>query len=74
MCFLIAVVRFLKNLNSAVESDGSIIFTIISSVPSDRPFTVQVRTREIVPLSAEGLLKLCVYVTSLSLSFLFRYI
>ena len=38
------------------ESDGSILFTVISLVPSDIPFTVQVCTRESDPQSAEGLL------------------
>ena len=57
LLFIIAV-QFLRNASSAVESDGSISFTIISSVESDSPFTVQVCTREIVPQSAEGLLKL----------------
>ena len=48
-------VQFLTNSSSAFESDGSVSFTIISSVASDSPFTVQVCTRDIVPLSAEGL-------------------
>ena len=56
MVFIIVAVQFLTDSSSAVESDGSISFTITSSVASDRPFTVQVCTREIVPLSAEGLL------------------
>ena len=55
---LIAVVRFSNKVIRAVESEGLVSFTIISSVPSDSPFTVQVCTRGIVPLSAEGLLKL----------------
>ena len=53
----IVVVQFLTGSSSAIESDGLISFTITSSVASDRPFTVQVCTREIVPLSAEGLSK-----------------
>ena len=53
LLFIIAV-QFLTNSSSAIESDGSISFTIISSVASDSPFTVQVCTREIVPQSAEG--------------------
>ena len=60
LLFVIAV-RFLSNSSSADESDGSISFTIISSVASDSPFTVQVCTRDIVPLSAEGSLKVFKY-------------
>ena len=51
----VIVVQFLSNTSSADESDGVITFTIISLVPSDKPFSVQVCTREIVPQSAEGL-------------------
>ena len=50
------VVRFLNDTSSTVESDGSILFTVISLVTSDNPFTVQVCTRDSDPLSAEGLL------------------
>jgi len=56
MCFTFVVVRFLDNGSSAVESNGSIIFTVIILVVSDNPFTVQVCTRENDPVSAEGLL------------------
>ena len=47
--------RFLNGTSSAVESDGSIPFTVISLVTSDSPFTVQVCTRDIDPVSAEGM-------------------
>ena len=43
----IVVVQFLKNTSSALESAGVIAFTVISLVRSDRPFSVQVLTREI---------------------------
>ena len=56
MCFTFAVVRFLNNGSTAVETDGTILFTVISLVMSDNPFTVQVCTRESNPISAEGLL------------------
>jgi len=56
ICFIVLVVKFLNNANSAVESDDSILFTVISLVTSDNPFTVQVCTRESDPVSAEGLL------------------
>ena len=52
---IFVVVSFLTGSSSADESDGSISFTIISSVPSATPFIVQVCTREIAPQSAEGL-------------------
>ena len=56
-CILSAlVVRFLNNASSAEESAGSILFTVISLVTSDTPFSVQVCTRESVPVSARGLL------------------
>ena len=51
-----SVVRFLNNGSTAVESDETILFTVISLVMSDNPFTVQVCTRESDPVSAEGLL------------------
>jgi len=54
--FIIAV-QFLNNTSSAHEFDNVITFTVISLVPSDQPFSVQVCTREIDPESAEGLLK-----------------
>ena len=54
--YFITVVQFLQNASSGAESDGSISFTVISLVASDSPFTVQVCTRDTVPLSAEGLL------------------
>ena len=54
--YFIAAVQFLNDTGSAAESDGSISFTVISLVPSDIPFTVQVCTRESDPQSAEGLL------------------
>jgi len=53
----IIVIQFLSNTSSADESDGVITFTVISLVPSDKPFSVKVCTREISPQSAEGLLK-----------------
>ena len=55
MFFIFIAVRFLQNASSADESEGSIAFTVVSSIPSVNPFTVQVCTREIVPVSAEGL-------------------
>ena len=53
---ILLVVRFLNDTSSAVESEGSILFTVISLVQSDNPFTVQVCTRESDLFSAEGLL------------------
>ena len=55
-CYFFAVVQFENDTGSAVESDGSISFIVISLVPSDMPFTVQVCTRESDPWSAGGLL------------------
>ena len=52
---LTVVVEFLRNASSAAESDGLIAFTLISSTPSDAPFTVQVCTRDTTPRSAEGI-------------------
>ena len=52
---LTVVIQFLRNASSAVESDGVIDFTLISSAPSDTPFIVQVCTRETNPRSAEGI-------------------
>ena len=62
--FVIIVVQFLNDTTSALESAGVIAFTVISLSRSDRPFSVQVCTREInsAPtrqtdsLPAEGLL------------------
>ena len=56
ICYFVTAVQFENDTGSAVESDGSISFTVISLVPSAIPFTVQVCTREIDPQSAEGLL------------------
>ena len=50
-------VQFLNDTSIAYEFDDLISFTIISLVPSDKPFSVQVCTRESDPQSAEGLLK-----------------
>ena len=55
--YIVITVQFLNNASSAIESDGFISFTVISLIPSDQPFSVQVFTREIVPQSAEGLLE-----------------
>ena len=47
--------------NISNESEGPLIFTVVSLVPSDRPFSVQVCTRDGVlpfPFAAEGLLKI----------------
>ena len=52
---VIVAVQFLSDTSSAVESDGTISFTLMSSVPSDMPFSVQVCTRDLVPQSAAGL-------------------
>ena len=52
----IIVVQFLNDSSSALESDGVISFTVISLMPTDRVFSVQVCTRDI-PASAEGMLK-----------------
>ena len=51
-----SVVQFLNSASSAVESGGSILFTVISLVTSDSPFSIQVCTRDSSPVSAEGLL------------------
>ena len=67
MYVFITDVQFLNNTSSAFEYDGVISFTIISLVPSDKPFSVQVCTREADPLSAEGLLKVYVCFTTLLL-------
>ena len=56
-------VRFLNETSIAYEFDDLISFTIISLVPSDKPFSVQVCTREVDPQSAEGLLILYVHFT-----------
>ena len=56
-------VQFLNDTSIAYEFDGVVSFTIISLVPSDKPFSVQVCTREVDPQSAEGLLKSYVYFT-----------
>ena len=52
----IIVVQFLNDSSSAVESDGVISFTVVSLMPTNRTFSVQVCTRDI-PASAEGMLK-----------------
>jgi len=54
--YFFAAVRFLTNSSSALESDGTIAFTVMSVVESDNPFTIQVCTRDSDPVSAEGLL------------------
>ena len=69
MYVFITDVQFLNNTSSAFEYDGVISFTIISLVPSDKPFSVQVCTREADPLSAEGLLKVYVCFTTLATGF-----
>ena len=56
-------VQFLNDTSITYEFDGLISFTIISLVPSDKPFSVQVCTREVDPQSAQGLLILYVYFT-----------
>ena len=43
---IVLAVRLLSNVSSARESDGFVEFTLISSFPSDDPFTVQVFTME----------------------------
>ena len=54
-------VQFLNNINNTFEDNGVILFTVISLVPSDKPFSVQVCTRDIVPQSAEGLFEVLAY-------------
>ena len=58
---IILVVKFLEGTSSAEESDGSMLFTVISLVESDNPFTVQVCTRDSVPVSAQGLLQMYIH-------------
>ena len=60
---LTTAVQFLNDTSTAYEFDGFISFTVISLVPFDKPFSVQVCTRESNPQSAEGLLILYVYFT-----------
>ena len=52
----IVVVQFLNDTSSALESAGVMAFTVISLVRSDRPFSVQVCTRETNSPPATGLL------------------
>ena len=66
---LITDVQFLNDTSNAFENDGVIPFIVISLVPSDKPFSVQVCTREIVPLSAEGLLEVYVCFATLVTGF-----
>ena len=53
-------VQFLNDTSTTYEFNGLISFTVISLVPFDQPFSVQVCTRESDPRSAEGLLKVYV--------------
>ena len=39
-------VRLLSNVTFASESDAVVVFTLVSSFPSDDPFTVQVFTMQ----------------------------
>ena len=43
---IILAVRLLSNVSSASESDGVVVFTLVSSFPSDDPFTVQIFTMQ----------------------------
>ena len=47
-------VRLLSNVSSARESDGFVQFTLVSSFPSDDPFTVQIFTMERNRTTATG--------------------
>ena len=53
--FVVSAVQFLNDTSSAIESDGSMSFTLVSSSISDIPFSVQVCTRDIDPPAAQGL-------------------
>ena len=46
--------EFLFDSTTVGESDGVATFTLISSFPSDEPFTVQVTSGETDPVSARS--------------------
>ena len=56
MFYTYIAVQFQNDASTTYEFNGLISFTVISLVPFDEPFSVQVCTRESDPQSAEGLL------------------
>jgi len=48
-------VRLLSNTTSAVESDGFVSFTLVSSFPSDDPLTIRAFTIDREGTTAEGM-------------------
>ena len=70
--FYTLAVQFQNHTSTTYEFNGLISFTVISLVPFDQPFSVQVCTRESDPQSAEGLLKVCVCIIIMYLTIYVR--